>query len=95
MKSEAKKSSVTSGQGTESILINKTRVFLNHETQTSKSNRPFRLSGSRMHTTIPAKWIDGVLNHHFIHTFRYLDKQDGFFEVEVDYENKFVSLTKL
>lgn len=95
MKLEAKNSNVTFGLTSESILINKTRIFLNFETQKGKSNRPFRLSETRMHTTIPAKWIGGMWQHHFVHKFRYIDEQDGFFEVEVDYENNFVSLTKL
>lgn len=56
-----------------------------------------RLSGSRKNLQHPAKWIDKMEMHHFIHTFKYLDEQGGFFEVEVDYQNKYInnSLKKL
>lgn len=99
MKSEVKKSSATRGQVSESILINQTRIFLNFETQTSKLGRPFRLSGTRQNLQQPQKWIDAhkMFMHHYFHTFKYLDEQGGFFEIECDYENKYInkSLKKL
>ncbi len=98
MKSEAKKSNVMYGQDMGSISIGKIQLSLNiDEVQTSTKGRPFRISGSRMNLQHPAKWIDKMEMHHFIHTFKYLDEQGGFFEVEVDYQNKYInnSLKKL
>jgi hypothetical protein len=95
MKLEAKKLSVTHGLGSESILINQTRIFLNFETQTSKLGRPFRQSGLRKKNQLPSKWIDKVEKWHWVYSFKYLDERGGFFEVEIDYNNKFLSLIKL
>ena len=80
----------------EYLTINQTRVYLNFETQTSKLGRPFRVSGGRLNGNVPAKWIEShkMFMHHYIHSFKYLDEKGGFFEVEVDYNNKFVSLIK-
>jgi len=77
------------------IKINsETTIYLNFETQISKLGRPFRLSGTRINLQLPEKWINNVIKNHWIHTFRYLDEQDGFFEIEVDYQNNFLKLTK-
>jgi hypothetical protein len=43
---------------------------------------------------MPEKWIDKVLKYHWIHIFKYLDEQGGFFEVEIGYNDEFISLTK-
>jgi len=94
MKSDQNKSSVTLGLSSESILINQTRIFLNFETQISKLGRPFRLSGTKHNLNLPGKWINKELIHHTIHSFIYLDEQAGFFEVEIGYNNEFISLTK-
>jgi len=94
MKSEQKKSSVTRGLSSESILINQTPIFLNFETQISKLGRPFRLSGTRKNLQLPEKWVDKVLKNHWIHSFKYLDERGGFFEIEVDYNDKFLKLIK-
>ena len=84
-----------SGQAMESILMGKTRLSLKiNEVQTSTKGRPFRVSGSRMNLQYPAKWIDGLLMHHYIHSFIYLDEIGGMFEVECDYLNKFIMLKK-
>jgi len=80
----------------EKIKINKdTTINLNFETQTSKLGRPFRLSGTRYNLQLPTKWIDGMERRHVIHQFIYLDEQGGYFDVEVDYYSKFVSLVKV
>lgn len=84
-----------SGQILEQITINKTRIFLNFETQTSNLGRPFRLSGIGKNLQLPEKWVDKSYKHHWVYTFRYLDVQSDFFAVEYDYNNKFVKLEKL
>lgn len=77
------------------IIMGKTQLSLKiNEVQTSTKGRPFRISGSRQNLQHPAKWIDGILMHHYIHSFIYLDKIGGMFEVECDYLNKFISLNK-
>jgi hypothetical protein len=77
------------------IKINsETYIFLNFETQISKLGRPFRLSGTKKNLQLPEKWIDKDLKNHWIHSFKYLDEKGGFFEVEIDYNDKFISLTK-
>jgi len=66
------------------------KIDINHfETQMSKSNRPFRLSGVSLVTTKPAQWVDKKLMHGTIYSFRYLDK-DEFFAFEFDAQGKFV-----
>jgi hypothetical protein len=78
------------------IKINETtNISINFETQISKLNRPFRLSGTRKNLNLPEKWIDKVLKNHWIHSFKYLDAQGGFFEIETDYNDNFVNLNKL
>jgi hypothetical protein len=79
----------------EKIKINsETYIFLNFETQISKLRREFRLSGTRKNLQIPPKWIDKVEKYHWIHSFKYLDERGGFFEIEIDYYDKFLKLTK-
>jgi len=95
MKSDQNKSSVIRGQVSESILIKETRIFLNFETQTSKLGRPFRLSGTRKNSQLPSKWIDKSERWHWIHSFKYLDEQGGFFEIEIGYNNEFIKLEKV
>ena len=94
MNLKAKTSSVTHGLALESITIQKTKIYLSFETQISKNGRPFRLSGTSKVLTKPSKWIDMVEKWHWIHSFIYLDKQGGFFEIELDYNGNFVSLSK-
>ena len=66
-------------------------LFLNFENQVyEKEKRPIRLSGISKNLQVPAKWIDKVLKYHWIYTFRYLDKQDGFVSFEFDYNDKFL-----
>ncbi len=79
----------------ENIKINsETTIFLNFEIQQSKLQRPFRLSGTRKNLQLPEKWIDKVLKNHWIYSFIYLDERGGFFEIEIDYNDKFLKLTK-
>ena len=70
------------------------KININFNTQLDKNNRPFRLSGTRKNLQLPEKWVDKVLKNHWIHSFKYLDEQGGFFEIEVDYNDKFLKLTK-
>jgi hypothetical protein len=79
----------------EKIKINsETYIFLNFETQTSKLGRPFRLSGIRKNLQLPPKWVNKIEKHHWIYSFIYLDERGGFFEIEVDYADNFLKLTK-
>jgi len=79
----------------EKIKINsETTINLNFETQISKLGRPFRLSGVKKNLQLPEKWVDKVLKNHWIYSFIYLDEQGGFFEIEIDYNDKFLKLTK-
>jgi hypothetical protein len=70
-------------------------IKLNFETQISKLGRPFRQSGLRKNSQLPSKWIDKVEKWHWVYSFIYLDERGGFFEVEIDYSDKFLNLNKL
>ena len=72
------------------ISLNKIKLNLNFETQTSPSGRPIRLSGISKNLQVPEKWINNTIKHHWIYTFRYLDKEDGFVSFEFDYNDKFL-----
>lgn len=74
----------------ETIKIKDTKINLNFETQVSPNGRPFRLTGTSKVLTKPSKWIDRVERWHWIHEFKYLDEQGGFFAFEFDYNNKLV-----
>lgn len=76
----------------EKISVGNHKINLNFETQISKSNRPFRLSGISLALDKPAIWIDKRLTHGTIYTFRYLDA-DEFFGFEFSPEGKFVGKT--
>lgn len=79
----------------EKIKINETTsIGIYFETQISKLGRPYRLSGIRKNLQLPSKWIDKTEKYHWIYSFIYLDDQGGIFEIEIDYNNKFVKLTK-
>jgi hypothetical protein len=41
--------------------------------------------------TKPAVWVNKMLLHGTIYSFRYLDEQDGFFAFEFDPFNNFIS----
>ena len=69
-------------------------IKLNFDTQISKLGRSFRQSGLKKNSQLPSKWIDKVEKWHWIYSFKYLDEKGGFFEVEIDYNDKFVKLTK-
>ena len=72
------------------IQTNEQTININFETQIGTIGRPFRLSGVRKRTDIPCKWINRIECYHWIYSFRYLDDQDGFFEIEIDYNNNYV-----
>ena len=74
----------------QSITIKTTRINLNFETQVSPNGRPFRLSGTSKNLQQPSKWIDRVERWHWIHHFKYLDEQGGFFSFEFDYNDKLI-----
>jgi hypothetical protein len=68
------------------------KIDINHfDTQISKNGRPFRLSGVSHVLTKPAVWVNKMLLHGTIYSFRYLDEQDGFFAFEFDPFNNFIS----
>lgn len=69
-------------------------VEINSNTQISKLGRPFRYSGLRKNLQLQSKWINKIEKWHWIYSFIYLDEQEGFFDVEIDYNDNFVSLTK-
>ena len=77
------------------IQVKETKIFLNFETQISKLGRNFRLSGVSKISTIPQKFINNSYKNHWIYTFRYLDVDSEFFEIEIDYNNNFVRLNKV
>ena len=78
------------------IKINsETYINLNFETQLSKLNRPFRLSGVRKNLQIAPQWVGKIEKYHWIYLFIYLDEKEGFFEVEIDHHDNFVSLNKI
>lgn len=92
------------GLGTTLILINKMetitiknfKIKLELNTvQTSPQGRPFRCSGLRKNLQSPSKWINKTECWQWIYSFKYLDEQGGFFEIEIDYNDKFVKLIKL
>ena len=72
------------------ITIQNLSIKLNFETQISKNGRPFRLSGISLVTNEPAIWVDKILCHGTIYSFRYLDAKDGFFAFKFDANNNFI-----
>lgn len=71
--------------------VNNQVIFLNSFKEQTFENRPFRLSGSRQNLQQPQKYIDGMYLHHYYHSFIYLDQQGGMFEIECDYQNKYIN----
>ena len=57
-------------------------------------DRPFKNIGLRKNLQLPAKYIQGEYRHHWIYLFKYLD-DNSCFEIEIDYNNRFVSKTKI
>lgn len=76
------------------ILINKdTKIKVdNFEWQMSPQGNNFRLSGLRKNLKLPSKWINKTEVWHWIYRFIYEDGKQ--FEIEIDYNNKFVNLIK-
>jgi len=73
------------------ISVQGFKIDINHfEPQISKNGRPFRLSGVQIVRTKPAQWVNKILLHGTIYSFRYLDK-DEFFGFEFDPYNNFIS----
>jgi hypothetical protein len=75
--------------------VHKDTVQLHFNTQEGTLGRPFRLSGTRKNLQLPEKWVNGIVKWHWIYSFIYLDERGGFFEIEIDYNDKFVRLNKL
>jgi hypothetical protein len=74
------------------ISVQGFKIDISHfEEQTSKSGRPFRLSGVSLVMTKPAVWVDKILMHGTIYSFRYLDADSEFFAFEFDPFNNFIS----
>ncbi len=66
-------------------------LFLNFENQVyEKEKRPIRLSAISKNLQVPEKWINKTIKWHWIYTFRYLDKEDGFVSFEFDYLDNFL-----
>lgn len=78
------------------ITVEENIIYLNYLKEQVFNNRPFRLSGTRKNLQHPQKWIDleKMYMHHYFHTFKYIDEKGGFFEIEIDYNDIFVKLTK-
>jgi hypothetical protein len=76
------------------ILINKEKSIRvdTFKWQTSPNGNKFRLSGLKKNSQIPAKWLDNTWKWHWIYEFIYED--DKHFYIEIDYNNKFLHLTK-
>lgn len=72
------------------IFLNKIKLNLNFEPQLSPSGRPIRLSAISKNLKVPEKYVNGSFKNHWIYTFRYLDKEDGFVSFEFDYNDKFL-----
>jgi hypothetical protein len=70
------------------------KVSLLPHNQEGTLGRPFRLSGTRKNLQLPEKWVNGIEKWHWIYSFIYLDERGGFFEIEIDYNDKFVRLNK-
>jgi hypothetical protein len=75
--------------------VHKETLQLHFNIQEGNLGRPFRQSGLRKNSQLPSKWIDKVERWHWVYSFKYLDERGGFFEVEIDYNNKFLRLNKL
>lgn len=71
------------------IKIGTYKLNLNFEPQLSPNGRLLRLSGISLVTTKPAIWINKVLTHGTIYSFRYLDK-DEFIGFEFTPDGKFL-----
>lgn len=64
------------------------------EIQVGSKKLPFRHSGTYKNPKKPSIWINKVEYYHWIYEFKYVEC-GSFFEIEVDYQNKFVSKTAL
>ena len=75
----------------ERIKINENySINIDFSVQVGKLNRPFQHYGLRKNTDMPSKFINQVECFHWIYEFKYLDKQGGKFEIEIDYYNNIV-----
>jgi hypothetical protein len=72
------------------IFLNKLKLNLDFNPQTSPSGRPIRLSGIGKNLQVSEKYINKGYKNHWIYTFRYLDEQDGFVSFEFDFNDKFL-----
>ena len=52
------------------------------------NNRPCRLSGIRKNLQIPSKWIDRTEKWHWTISYKYLDADNEYFEINLDYFDK-------
>jgi hypothetical protein len=69
------------------MILPKLNTF---ETQIGSLGRPFRQSGLKNNLQLPAKWVNKTEYWHWIYSFLYLDERAGFFEIEIDYNDKYV-----
>lgn len=75
------------------LLPKNNKIYTDLRTQTSPQGHEFKLSSIRKDLTKPEKWVNGVVKWHWIYLFYYSDGKG--FEVELDYNDKFVQLTKI
>jgi len=61
------------------------------KTQYGKLGRPFKLIGTQRLTDLPLKYINGEYRFCTRHDFKYLDKEGGYFSIELDYNNKLLN----
>jgi hypothetical protein len=59
--------------------------------QTGKKKRPFINIGVERIKTLPPKWVGKELKSCWRHDFKYLDKEGGYFSIELDYNNKLLN----
>ena len=64
----------------------------NFDYQEDSFKKQFRLSGVKKNSQIPAKWLDNTWKWHWVYEFIYEDGKC--FYIEIDYNNKFLYLTK-
>ena len=78
-------------------IIKENRIYTDLRNQTEPSGRAFRLIGIVKKTRKPSKWIDKSKKWHWVLEYRYTDKsnlQEGF-DIEIDYNDNFVSFVKV
>jgi predicted membrane-bound spermidine synthase len=55
------------------------------------NGRTCKLIGTKRLTDLPLKYINGEYRFCTRHDFKYLDKEGGYFSIELDYNNKLLN----